>query len=452
MHSFELGRAKSSTPTIDMCAIVPILACAYAAIVGPLIAFASATAQTPQSMLESGQTNRFFWPAMVAASVVLAARRYSRLSRLTFPPHIICLLAYLALAGASVLWAFKPEFSSIRFVQQVMVVTSILLPAMLADRTTDLMRGLFLCFALASVLNLFFIPSNPTVVVTLQNGYPGYFPSKNQLGEFAALACLVALHEAHHPRFRRALGIFGVLIAISLLFLSNSKTAFGLAVLVPLLARLTLIVRNKTGISIAVLLLFIPFCYFALSSTTGFNMYRISYLLYGDPTFTGRTTIWAFASSEIDIKPLLGWGYQSFWLVGSDAPSVVDAPGWVKSMPNSHNGYYDTMLEMGYVGLALLLIFIVATLHAIGRMADRDPARARLVLSLALYTILYNFLESFWMRGYETLWVVFLIVVAEVGRSWQPLPQARIANRSTTLRSVSPGSSRGARSRGHDSK
>ena len=62
-------------------------------------------------------------------------------------------------------------------------------------------------------------------------------------------------------------------------------------------------------------------------------------------------------------------------------------------MPNAHNGYYDTMLEMGYFGYALPLIFIIATLHAIGRVADRDPARARLLLSLALYIILYNALK-----------------------------------------------------------
>jgi exopolysaccharide production protein ExoQ len=435
MHSFELGRAKSSTPTIDMCAIVPVLACVYAAIVAPLTAIA---AQTPQSMLDSGLPNRIFWPAMAGISVVLAVRNYSRLRKLTFPPHIICLLAYLVFAGASVLWAFKPDFAFTRFVQQVMVVTSIVLPAMLAVRTADLMRGLFLWFALASILNVFFVLGNPTSIVTLQNGYPGYFPSKNQLGEFAALACLLALHETHYPNLRRALGIIAVVIAVSLLLLSNSKTAFGFALLAPLLARLTLIARNKTRISIAALLLSIPFCYVVISSVTGFNMYRVSYLLYGDPTFTGRTTIWAFASSEIDLRPLLGWGYQSFWLAGSDAPSILHAPGWIRNMPNAHSGYYDTMLEMGYVGLALLIIFIVATLHAIGRVADRDPARARLVLSLALFIILYNFLESFWMRGFETVWVVFVIIAAEIARYWQPLPLARAANASGSPRQASP--------------
>jgi exopolysaccharide production protein ExoQ len=112
-------------------------------------------------------------------------------------------------------------------------------------------------------------------------------------------------------------------------------------------------------------------------------------------------------------------------------------------MPNAHNGYYDTMLEMGYVGLALLIIFIVATLHAIGRVADRDPARAWLALSIALFVILYNFLESLWMRGFEMVWVVFAIVAVEIGRYWQPFPLTRAAHGSRTTRLGSP--ARGAR-------
>jgi len=146
-------------------------------------------------------------------------------------------------------------------------------------------------------------------------------------------------------------------------------------------------------------------------------------MLYGDSTLTGRTIIWDFANYEIARRPLLGWGYQSFWLVGPDAPSVVDAPGWVKTMPNAHNGYYDTTLELGYVGYSLLVIFLIATLHAIGRVAYRDPTRAWLLLSLALYIICFNYLESLWMRGFEFLWVVFLIIAAEIGRYWQPFPK-----------------------------
>jgi exopolysaccharide production protein ExoQ len=99
------------------------------------------------------------------------------------------------------------------------------------------------------------------------------------------------------------------------------------------------------------------------------------------------------------------------------------------------------MLEMGYVGL----VFIIATLHAIGRLADRDPARAQLVLSLALFIILYNYLESLWMRGFEFLWVVFVILATEIGRYWLRFPLSTAAYRSRSPRPGSPGPSPGAR-------
>jgi O-antigen ligase len=318
-----------------------------------------------------------------------------------------------------------------------MVVASVVVPALLADRTADMMRAVFLCFAFASMLNVFFVLGGEPMFAQywgkmVNIGHPGYFSGKNYLGECAALAFLLSLYEMFYRGLRRSLAVIVIAIAIFLVFASDSKTALGLAIVSPVLAALTLMAAKRTRLSPAIILVSIPLCYVALSSfVSSFNLYRLSYMLYGDSTITGRSTIWDFASFEIARRPLLGWGYQSFWLVGPDAPSIVDAPGWVKTMPNAHNGYYDATLEMGYVGYYLLLIFLIATLHAIGRVAYRDPGRAWLLLSLALYFICFNYLESLWMRGFEFLWVVFLIVTAEIGRYWQPLPHKRAAYGST---------------------
>src|SRR5262245_8135893 len=200
-----MGRAISSTPMIDKCAVIPILVCVFVTIVGPLIIFASGPAVTLQR-IEPSLENRLFWPAMAAISVVFAVRNYSHLGRISLPPNIICLLAYLAFAGASALWAFRPELSFIRFAQQVMILTSVVLPAVLAIRTTDMMLGLFLCFALAAILNIFFILDTPSSVVSMQRGYGGYFLDKNALGELSGLACLLALHETAQSGVRRVLG------------------------------------------------------------------------------------------------------------------------------------------------------------------------------------------------------------------------------------------------------
>jgi O-antigen ligase len=428
-YSFELRQTGLSAPTLSKYAFVPILACGFAVVIDPLLIFGG---HAHIQNAEPGLANRIFWPAMMALSVAFALGNHSRLVRPAWPPHLICLLAYIAFAGASTLWAFRPETSFVRYAQQVMVVSSILLPGMLAARTTDLMRGVFLCCAVGAVLNVFFIfNSSPSV-----DGYQGYWLGKNYLGEFSGITLLLALHEMLYPGRRRVLGIIVMVIAGLLLVLSDSKTAFCLALTCPLLAGIVLAVKRAMRISPAIFLLSILLCYAVVSNVSGFNMNRMSYILYGDPTFTGRTIIWDFAFSEMARKPLLGWGYQSFWLVGSDAPSVVEAPGFVRTMPNAHNGYYDTMLELGYIGWGFLMVFIFTTVHAIGRVADRDRGRAWSMLAIALYVIIYNGLESLWMRAYEFLWVVFVILAVDICRYWRPLPLTGAMKRA--IRSTKP--------------
>jgi exopolysaccharide production protein ExoQ len=439
------GRARSSR-SLAAASVIPTLACGFSLIVSPLFIFFTASSTGVPGLMETRYENKIFWPVLAAISIAIAATNFSRQRRVVWPPHIVCLFAYLAFAGASVLWAFAPNLSFIRYLQQLMVVASVLLPAILTVRATDMMRGLFLCFALAAFLNIFFVMQGyQTFADNVAIGYQGYFPFKNYLGECAAIALLLSLHEVLHRGSRRVTGIIIAIISIVLLLFANSKTSVGLALLVPCLAGLVLALRRAMRISPVMLPLFAIFIYLILSSVSGFRMGRISYMLYGDSSFTGRQVIWDFASSMIALKPLSGWGYQSFWLVGPDGPSVAYAPGWVKSMPNAHNGYYDTLLEMGYVGFWLLLAFVSTTLHAIGRVADREPARAWILLSLAFFVIIYNGLESTWMRGFEFEWIVFLFVAAETARHCQPAYRASRPLRPGSRRAPRPARSNSGR-------
>jgi len=395
--------------------------------------------------------NKIVWPMLAGITVVLVLRNRSRVA---LPPHIVSLIAYLALAGASVLWAFKPELSFQRFVLLLLIVVSIVFPVTLAARTTDLIRGLFICFASALLVNVFFILNQePIIIDKIVKGYPGYFAFKGILGECAAVAFLLSLYEMLYSGRRLALGVSVAVVAICVMIVSQSKGALGLALLTPLLAGLTLIAGKVIRISPAIVLLPIVIGYEVLSRLLGNLTGRISYYLYGNYTMSGRANIWEFVHYESVRKPFLGWGYQSFWFVGPDGPSIIDAPGWIKVMPSAHNGYLDTKLELGYVGLSILVIFLFATLHAIGHVAGRDARRAWLLLSLALFIILTNFLESSWMRGMDILWLTFVFVAAEIARYWpggsarrfvvpqQPLPKTPNLSRprmgSSTLSSPS---------------
>ena len=161
MRSSKISRARSRAPKLDKCLFVPIAACTYALIVSPLLMYMSAAPSTGlsamaklESLMAPRPENKIVWPILAAIAVGLVLRNWSRLS---LSPHMIFLGAYLGFAGASILWAFKPEFSLNRFVLQLMIVSSIILPALVADRTSDMMRGVFICFSLATILNLFFV-------------------------------------------------------------------------------------------------------------------------------------------------------------------------------------------------------------------------------------------------------------------------------------------------------
>lgn len=427
-HSLKSRPTGSSGPTIDKYALIALVVCAYITIIGPFIYTGGSDDLTLTNVqqAEPGLAARVFFPAISAISIILAIQNHSRLRR--WPPHMICLLACVAFAGASVLWAFRPGASFIRFVQLVMMLSALVLPAMLAARTVDLMRGMFLCFAAGAILNILLGHSAP-------DGYSGFLRGKNELGEFAGIAVLLALHETFYPGLRRVFGVAAMIAATLLLVWSESKTSFALALICPVLAGAVWLIRKTTRVSPAITFGSALLCYAAVSSLTGFNSTYLTQLLYGDSTFTSRTAIWDFAFSEIAHRPLFGWGFRSFWLVGADAPSVLQAPAWVAAMPNGHNGYYDTILDLGYIGLALLMVFIFATLHAIGRVADSERGRGWMMLSLAFFIIIHNCLETSWMRGDNVLWMVFVIVAVEVARYSQAIPRTIVVPSNKTFSS-----------------
>ncbi len=418
---------KLPPPVFDVCMLVPMAAFAYILILAPLLNF-SLTASSeisiaPAAAVEILMTprpeNKIVWPLLTLITLFLVARNFSRLTRL--PANIICLFAYLGFAGLSILWAFKPEFTLTRFVLQAMIVSCIVLPTLIARPGTDIMRGVYFCFAAAVVLNVPIVFMQSPISVQGWHGievigYPGYFSFKGELGQCAAIAFLLSLYELLFRGWRRALALVIIAATVFLMLVSKSKGSLGMAIIAPIMAGATLFIGRRLGTSPAITILPIPITYAVLAAVMGNIINRISWYVYGNYDLSGRMFIWDFVNYEISKRPILGWGYQSFWLVGPDGPSLTEAPGWIRGMPSGHNGYLDTQLDLGYPGLLLLVAFIMTTLHAIGHVAKRNARLALLLLTLAFFVILQNFLETVWMHGQDTLWMMFLLATAVAAR------------------------------------
>ena len=96
----------------------------------------------------------------------------------------------------------------------------------------------------------------------------------------------------------------------------------------------------------------------------------------------------------------------------------MQAPGYIREMPSSHSGYMELKLETGRIGYWIFLVFIYSSLHLIERVRRKDPVRAWFYLSLQLFAVLSNLLDSSWL-ALTHFWLLYLIVVAESVRySW----------------------------------
>ena len=117
-----------------------------------------------------------------------------------------------------------------------------------------------------------------------------------------------------------------------------------------------------------------------------------------------RTRIWQVLLS-VPINPVLGCGYQSFWL----GPRIQ----WVWSrltgddVFEAHNGYLQTYLDLGLIGLSLACVFLIATYRKICKDLDRLTPLASLSLGLWTLLLLYNVTEA--ALGGGILWLTLLM-------------------------------------------
>jgi O-antigen ligase len=125
-----------------------------------------------------------------------------------------------------------------------------------------------------------------------------------------------------------------------------------------------------------------------------------------DPTFHGRKEIWA-ALLQQDINPILGVGYYSFW---SPERILKISQGYSYQLNEAHNGYLETYLNSGVVGLFLLLAVIVVAANRIKREMLAGVSLGAVRFAFLLAAIFYGMSEAIFNR-LSLVWFVLLLAV-----------------------------------------
>ena len=150
----------------------------------------------------------------------------------------------------------------------------------------------------------------------------------------------------------------------------------------------------------------------ALAAEFTFGLYEEVIALLGrDPSLTDRTYVWADALALQD-RPILGVGFESFWL--GPRLEALWAKWWWR--PNqAHNGYIETYLNLGLVGVFLLFAVFVSTFRKISKQFSTNFDFARLRLAFLVAILAFNFTEA-GFKAVHFVWTMFYIIAIDYPR------------------------------------
>lgn len=263
--------------------------------------------------------------------------------------------------------------------------------------------------------------------------YTGAATSKNMLGALCLVSgifffwdTITLWHQRKETRVRRLIfvNIGFIWMTLWLLSLSQSSTsticlAIGCLMIATAHCDFS---RRHPGLVKALA----PLCFLLyLILTLGFGMGgQLNEAVGKSSNMSDRSRIWQVLLS-VPINPVLGTGYQSFW-IGPRAKWV-----WSRltgdTVMEAHDGYLQIYLDLGLTGLFLLCTFLIATYRKICKRLKPFTPLGSLGLGLWSLLLFYNVTEASF--EVDLLYVTFLLATISVSaRVEGSLPSAVLAD------------------------
>jgi exopolysaccharide production protein ExoQ len=230
--------------------------------------------------------------------------------------------------------------------------------------------------------------------------FRGVFLHKNVLGLFLASVIICALAELSGAKSRlfKLLNIVLIATCFQLLAICESATALVISA-AAIVATAVLWLHRRSKFSGPLKLSIIAATMFVITMAGLIWGADLLNLLGREITFTGRTFLWRIAWDSILDRPLLGFGYGTYW-------SAKFGVGWVPW--HAHNGYLDAQLSGGIVLLGLIALQTALLIYrsVSQALAPKTAASWFIVLVAALLPV-YNMVESIFIKEFSLPTLLF---------------------------------------------
>jgi O-antigen ligase len=368
---------------------------------------------TPPTGITDLVTNQLVWLTLLAGPLLLLRSRLDLTRRLIVAANPV-LWVLLAYAGASTLWSLDSG-ATLRRSLHLFILMNVAVGASLVAwhprRYQALVRPTITVLLVGSLLFGLLDPSvaftEPNVMMGEHGRHlRGLTDHKNALGALASFGAIFWFHGWLYNDVKVKSAVFGLLTSVLCLVLAGSSTSMlgtfftiGFFLLTKSAApSLRRFIPFITVIFVAIILAY-GLAVLRIVPALDFLITSITDVTGKDATFTGRTPIWEIVKEHIAKSPVIGSGYGGYW--------TGDTPGTDSSIvkkklffypQEAHNGYLDVINDLGYVGVGILICFVVCYLIMALRLLKIDRSQAILFLGLLFYELLSNLSESTWMQ------------------------------------------------------
>jgi exopolysaccharide production protein ExoQ len=376
-----------------------------------------------EALEEGNWLDRAVYLTVIVLGVVILAVRSLQWNQLWARNRALVLC--LAFALVSLAWSDFPFVSLKRWFRDfgtyLMVLLILTEPRPLEAMATIVRRVCYLVVPLSIVLIKYY--THIGVGYDVWSGAPNYKGvtyNKNSLGALCIVSGVFFFwdssrrwRERNEVRTKQILLVNGAFMVMTLWLLKLSQSATSqlcllIACLVIATAHSRFARTNPVALKVA-----IPGAtclYLVLEFAVGITE-LLTVAMGRNPSLTGRTDVWA-ATMALNPSPLLGAGYESFWL-GDRVEALWTMFYWRPTQ--AHSGYVEVYLNLGLLGLGLLSAVLLASYLRMWRLPGAVEFRS---LGLAWWAVLvlYNVTEAAFFKSHR-LWFMFLLVSVVVPRA-----------------------------------
>jgi len=383
------------------------------------------TFESARDYAEGSPIDRAVFIGLIVAGVLILVRRKVDWERVLFGN--VWIVLYLLYCLSSVAWTDEPTILMKRWIKDL--GNPIMALVILTERRPYEAIGVVLrrmAFVMLP-LSILFIKYYPELGRWYRSDgaqtFTGVGTQKNDLGLICLISGIYVAWESLQRRKetfptyiqqQKTLAVVLSGMIAWLLYMSNSQTS-----LVSLIAAVLLLLLGRSRFiagrpaRVFGLLFCAVMAIWLLDEVLGLKNLALS-LLGRRPDLTERTDIWRILQG-FNTNPIVGVGFMSFW-TGARLEEAWKLLG--VQINQAHNGYLEQYLNLGYIGVAFIVVIMLSGLLKVRSRLRVDPAGGMLCLCFIFVAALYNYTEASFY-GMNNMWMLLLLGCLELPRQRQ---------------------------------